>query len=444
MTASRTLRLLADNAMVVVLLFLCLIFSGLTYREQHPRGAAAAAQVAEAIVASRNGPQVLIVASATPEDAAFANELSRKLEGGGATVLEVIQGEPRDARRSLERLAGAGGRLDVIVCTPTTASWLVITERESEFPTLAGARVVAAQSYWWPTFLQRSNLLNIANQIAVIAIVAIGMTMVIVTGGIDLSVGSLIALSAVVSTLLIEYAGAREATAGVMVLCCLAGMAVCGLIGAGSGALITQFQVPPFLVTLAMMQIASGLAFRLTGGETVSAVPASIGWLGLGADLLGLPNAVVLMLVLYGLAHVLMTRMTMGRYLYAVGGNAEAARLAGVPVRRVLLFAYVMSGLLAGLGGVIMASQLTSGSPVYGAGYELPVITAVVVGGTSLAGGEGRMFGTLTGAFLIAVIQNGMNLVNVNPFTQKIVLGLVILAAMLADRLKHQLWLTAE
>jgi ribose transport system permease protein len=176
----------------------------------------------------------------------------------------------------------------------------------------------------------------------------------------------------------------------------------------------------------------------------VYAIPETFVWLGRGADLLGLPNAVVLMLLLYGLAHVLMTRMTLGRYLYAVGGNAEAARLAGVPVRRVLLFAYACSGLLAGLGGVIMASQLKSGSPNYGAGYELAVIAAVVVGGTSLSGGEGTMFGTLTGAFLIAVIQNGMNLVNVNPFTQKIVLGLVILAAMLADRLKHRLWLAAE
>jgi ribose transport system permease protein len=147
------------------------------------------------------------------------------------------------------------------------------------------------------------------------------------------------------------------------------------------------------------------------------------------------------MLVLYVAAHVLMSRMKLGRYLYAVGGNREASRLSGVPVRRVLLFAYIASGVLAGLGGVIMASQLKSGSPTYGNMYELYVIAAVVVGGTSLSGGEGRMFGTLIGAFTIAVIQNGMNLTNVESYTQKVVLGLVILAAVLLDTLRHRGWL---
>ena len=140
------------------------------------------------------------------------------------------------------------------------------------------------------------------------------------------------------------------------------------------------------------------------------------------------------MIVLYVLAHVLMSRMKWGRYLYAVGGNREAARLSGVPVERMLLLAYVASGLLAGLGGVIMASQLKSGSATYGNMYELYVIAAVVVGGTSLSGGEGKIFGTLIGAFTIAVIQNGMNLTNVESYTQKVVLGLVILIAVLLDK----------
>jgi ribose transport system permease protein len=163
-------------------------------------------------------------------------------------------------------------------------------------------------------------------------------------------------------------------------------------------------------------------------------------WLGRGADVFGLPNAVLLMALLYAAGHILMSRMKIGRYLYAVGGNREAARLSGVPVTRVLLFAYTVSGLLAGLGGVIMASQLKSGSPTYGQMYELYVIAAVVVGGTSLSGGEGKMFGTLIGAFIIAVIQNGMNLTNVESYTQKVVLGLVILVAVLLDRLKHRSW----
>jgi ribose transport system permease protein len=187
------------------------------------------------------------------------------------------------------------------------------------------------------------------------------------------------------------------------------------------------------------MLVASGLAFIAAHGQSVYQVPDSFIGLGRGSTL-GLPNAVLLMLVLYAGAHFLMTRTVLGRYLYAVGGNAEAARLSGVPVRRVLLFAYAACGALAGLGGVVMASQLKSGSPTYGQMYELYVIAAVVVGGTSLSGGEGKVLGTLIGAFIIAVIQNGMNLTSVESYTQKVVLGLVILGAVLLDRLKRRGW----
>jgi ribose transport system permease protein len=202
--------------------------------------------------------------------------------------------------------------------------------------------------------------------------------------------------------------------------------------------MITRFDIPPFIVTLAMMLVGSGLAYILAKGQSVYQIPDSFVWLGRGADLFNLPNAVVLMLVLYALAHLLMSRMKLGRYIYAVGGNREAARLSGVPVRRVLMFAYVAGALLAGVGGVIIASQLKSGSPTYGNMYELYVIAAVVVGGTSLSGGEGKMFGTLIGAFTIAVIQNGMNLTNVESYTQKVVLGLVILGAVLLDKMRRR------
>ena len=186
-----------------------------------------------------------------------------------------------------------------------------------------------------------------------------------------------------------------------------------------------------------MMLVGSGLAYLLAKGESIYQIPDSFVWLGRGANFFSLPNAVVLMLVLYGAAHVLMSRMKLGRYIYAVGGNREAARLSGVPVRSVLMFAYIASALLAGLGGVIMASQLKSGSATYGNMYELYVIAAVVVGGTSLSGGEGKMCGTLIGALTIAVIQNGMNLTNVESYTQKVVLGLVILVAVLLDKIRH-------
>jgi ribose transport system permease protein len=194
--------------------------------------------------------------------------------------------------------------------------------------------------------------------------------------------------------------------------------------------------VPPFIVTLGVMLMASGTAYRLAENQSVYQVPDSFVWLGRGTDLLRLPNAVVLMLVLYAFAHGVMTQTRFGRYLYAVGGNVEAALLSGVPVRRVIITAYLICGLLAGLGGVVTASLLKSGSPTYGGMYELYVIAAVVVGGTRLSGGKGTIPGTLAGAFIIAVIQNGMNLTNVESNTQKIVLGLVILVAVLVDRLR--------
>ena len=273
----------------------------------------------------------------------------------------------------------------------------------------------------------------------VIAILAIGMTMVIITAGIDLSVGSLIALSACVLALLIrDVAGAENAGTTGMVLACLGGMAVCGLVGAFSGVMVAVFAIPPFIATLAMMLVASGLAFILAEGQSIYQLPAQFIWLGRGTDLLGIPNAVLLMAVLYIVAHVVMTQTALGRYIYAVGGNPEAARLSGVPVRRVLVFVYTICGVLAGLGGVVTASQLKSGLPTYGLMYELYVIAAVVVGGTSLSGGEGKILGTLIGAFIIAVIQNGMNLTGVESYTQKVVLGMVILGAVLLDMLKKR------
>jgi ribose transport system permease protein len=268
---------------------------------------------------------------------------------------------------------------------------------------------------------------------------AIGMTLVILTGGIDLSVGSLLALGAVIASLLIrEIAGGEQAGTFGMILACAGAITICGLLGLVTGWLVTRFHIAPFLVTLALMLMASGAAYRITKGESVYQVPDSFTWLGRGSGLLGLPNAVILMFFLYGLAHLMMTRMVIGRHLYAVGGNRVAARLSGIPVERVLLFAYVMSALLAGLGGVVMASQLKSGSPTYGDMYELYVIAAVVVGGTSLSGGRGSMIGTLLGAFTIAVIQNGMNLMNVESYTQKIVLGSVILGAVWLDRVRRK------
>ena len=432
-------RSVAEYGPIVVLLVLCVYFSVVTSSEQSPVGEAAAKQVYATIVDQfGRSPRVLIAASDQPSDPAFAASLARDLAASGAQVVGSIQGEPKDAREMLAKLQAAGDRLDAIACTQVASEWLVFSDIKSDFPSLGEPRLITPRRYRWPNFLKAENLLNIANQIAVIAIVAIGMTFVIITGGIDLSVGSLLALSAVITAVLIrDCAGGVNASPVGMVLTCVVAIVICGAIGAFSGLMITGFAIPPFIVTLAVMLVSSGLAYIVAKGQSIYQIPESFVWLGREADLMGLPNAVVLMLILYCLAHVMMSRMRLGRYLYAVGGNSEAARLSGVPVKRVLLFAYVASAMLAGLGGVIMASQLKSGSPTYGNMYELYVIAAVVVGGTSLSGGEGKMLGTLAGVFTIAVIQNGMNLTNVESYTQKVVLGIVILGAVVLDTIRR-------
>jgi ribose transport system permease protein len=430
--------LFADYGMVLVLLLLCAFFTVVTWSEQNPGGTAAAKEFAEQIVAADgNQARVLIVVRSAPKDEAFAAALRRELESRGVPVGGIVSGQPPQARQTIAQLVRDGTTIDVFACNRASAVWNIYQKLSEDFPALKMAKVVHPTSYYWPNFLKADNLLNIANQIAVIAIMAIGMTMVIISGGIDLSVGSLIALSAVAAARIIrDLGGGEEASVVTMVWCSAAGILLSGAIGLSSGVVVTQFRVPSFIVTLAVMLAASGLAYDLSDGQSINQVPESYVWLGRGADLLGIPNAVVLMLLLYLLAHLLMTRTVLGRYIYAVGGNVEAARLSGVPVRRVIWTVFAVSGLLAGLGGIILASQLKSGGPTYGQMYEMFVIAAAVVGGTSLAGGKGKIFGTLIGAFIIAVIQNGMNLIGLTSYRQREVFGAVILLAVILDQLK--------
>lgn len=426
-------KLASEYGMLLVLIALCALFSVLTIRELSPTGSSGGTLAFDLVRTEfEPGARILIVAGNSAEHQAFLQSLETQLSKAGYEVLESVSGNPVDAKRALNKFQSMGITIDAIACPREVALWGVFDDLEKPVR-LSPSRTRSS------VFLSRANLLNVASQISVIAVIAIGMTMVIITAGIDLSVGSLIALSAVVSTLLIQNVGGGvNASVPAMIGFSLAGILCCALVGMFSGGMVTAFRVPPFIVTLAMMLVARGIASLLTGGESVSKIPDSFTWLGVQASLFGLPNSVVLMLVLYVIAHVVMSRTVLGRYLYAVGGNPEAARLSGVPVKRVILFAYLMSGLLAGLGGVMMASQLKSGSPTYGGMYELYVIAAVVVGGTSLSGGEGKIFGTLIGAFIIAVIQNGMNLLKIESFTQDVVLGGVILAAVLLDTLKHR------
>lgn len=430
-------RIISDYGMLLALVVLVVFFSLVTIAEQQPAGEDGATAIITRIRSELPaGSSVVIVTRGAGDDSILARSLTNRLEQNGYRVLAHASGEPASIRRTLTDTMGVPSP-DVIAVSPSAVP--ILDQIVSQLPALEQVPRITAPATRFPTFLLPDNIRNVANQIAVIAVIAIGMTMVIIAGGIDLSVGSLIALSAVISAWIIGALGGGGASMMSMTLASCAAIVVCGLTGVFSGIMITAFRIPPFIATLAIMQVAAGVAYIISAGMPIYQIPEGFVWLGRGADpLLRIPIAVLLMIALYAIAHVIMNRTTFGRYVYAVGGNAEAARLAGIRVHRIQLAVYIISAALAGLGGVIMASQLKSGAPTYGAGYELNVIAAVVVGGASLSGGEGRILGTLIGALIIGVIQNGMNLTNVESYTQKVVLGLVILGAVLLDQLRHR------
>ena len=434
-------KLFSDYGTLVVLLLLCIGFSLVTIKEQSPTSAAAAEQLAKRSESELPvGSNIIILIWQGEDRELFAKTLSETLANGPVTIAKTTIGQAADARKTLEDFGNLGAELSGILTDKRMGDFCNdnLDKLGKTHPNLAKAKIFQPESYRWPNFLKRGNLLNIMKQISVVAIIAIGMTMIIITAGIDLSVGSLIALSGVITALSIQSLGGNAPTTGHLWLGALAGILVCGLAGLFTGGLVTLFNIPAFIATLGIMFSARGLAFIFADSEPIAVQNESFGWLGRGRDFFGLPNSVILMLILYTIAHVLMTRTSIGRYIYAVGGNPEAARLSGVPVKWVLLFAYTLTGLLAGLGGVMEASLHTTGDPKSGELVELKVIAAVVVGGTSLAGGQGKILGTLIGAFIIAVINNGMNLTGVESPMQNVIYGAVILIAVIIDRLKSQ------
>ncbi|HUI09035.1 MAG TPA: ribose ABC transporter permease [Bacteroidota bacterium] len=285
-----------------------------------------------------------------------------------------------------------------------------------------------------PYFFTPDNLLNVTLQASITAIIAAGMTFVILTGGIDLSVGSLVAFAGIVATSTIK-AGLPPAAGIIAGL--LAGWAVGAFSGAFAGFFITRFNIAPFIVTLATMTVWRGAAFVWTDGRPVWELPEAFAFLGSGR-LLAVPVPSIIMVLTFVVSHVVLTRTRFGRHVYAVGGNIEAARLAGIRTGRVLRRVYVLSGSLAALSGILLASRMNSGQPNAGVAYELDVIAAVVVGGTSLSGGTGSIIGTFIGAMLIAVLRNGLNLLNVNSYVQQVIVGLVILLAVMLDRIRRR------
>lgn len=429
-------KFLSDYGMLAILLLLCLLFSLLTLKQQQPQGQVAAGQLAEEVAEKASpGELVLVVAGTQQASRETARMVSGMLREKSYNRVTEVHGTPRDLRVALDQLRDENKRPAVIAVTSEAVEWRVWEMLPETYPEFGEVPLVEPETYYWPDFLKLSNLLAVVDRIVVIAIIAIGMTMVIVTAGIDLSVGSLIALSGVIGTLVMKQLGGLDAPSWTVAVGFLVGTLSCGLLGAVGGFLVARFKVAPFITTLALMMVARGLAFSITGGFSIYQVPDALTGLGQGRSL-GVPNTVILLVVLYAGAHIFMSRTTLGRYIYAVGGNVEAARLSGVPVAGVIAFVYVVSALAAGVGGCIQASQLNAGTPNAGLMYELYVIAAVVVGGTSLSGGSGTIPGTLIGAFIISVVQNGMNLLGIESYTQNVVLGLVILAAVLLDRIR--------
>jgi ribose transport system permease protein len=442
-------KLLDNYGIFWVLIGLCIFFSVLTLKKQTPSGATAINQVYESIESDFSKESAIVVVGAQNQGSAeFAQLLTERLKDSGYSNVETSIGLPLDFRKLIQELEVAGRPPEVIATTEDLLKWTVVSSLSDYFPESGKAEIITPESYLWPDFLKRSNLLAIVDRIVVIAVIAIGMTMVIITGGIDLSVGSLIALSAVIATVVMKSMGGLEASAWSIPIGFLVGIVCCGAVGGFGGYLVHRFRVAPFITTLGVMMMARGLAFMITGGFSIYQVPSGLTWLGQGTTRLvftnlAVPNTVILLIVLYVTAHIFMSRTRYGRYIYAVGGNEEAARLSGVPIRLILILVYVVSGAAAGLGGSIQASQLNTGTPNLGVMYELYVIAAVVVGGTSLSGGTGRIFGTLIGAFIISVLQNGMNLLGIESYTQQVVLGGVILAAVLIDKIRGKADLVA-
>ena len=275
-------------------------------------------------------------------------------------------------------------------------------------------------------FLSVANLTNVAKQVSINGILAVGVTFVLLTAGVDLSLGSVVALSGVACA---TFAHPGEHSVFVPIAVGLLTGAACGLI---NGALVTRGGVAPFIVTLGMMTIARGLALIVSGGRPVANLSNEL--TSLAGDFLGVPIPVLCFAGVAAAAWFFLNRFRLGRHIYAVGGNEHAARAAGVSVERVKLFAYGLCGLLTGLAGVVLAARITTGQPNAGQAYELDAIAAVVIGGTSLAGGVGTIAGTLLGVLLIGVINNGLDLMGVSSYYQAVIKGVIIVGAVWLDR----------
>ncbi len=290
--------------------------------------------------------------------------------------------------------------------------------------------LIVVMALFVPGFFSVANLTNVARQVSINAIIASGMTLVIIAAGIDLSVGSLVALTGCVAMIALNRSDSD-------VIGVLVGIAIGGVAGAMNGSLVAFARLPAFVVTLGGLTIFRGLALTITEGQPIIRFEGAYKWLGQGV-VLGLPVPVWIMIAVVLCIHVLLKRTTFGAHLYAVGGNATAARLSGVRVERVTFAAYVICGLLTGLAGMVLMARLSSAQPASGEMFELDAIAAVVLGGTSLSGGRGTVWGTLVGALIIGILNNSLNLLGVSSFYQLVAKGVIILLAVFVDQWLRQ------
>ncbi|NLA16787.1 ABC transporter permease [Burkholderia cepacia] len=330
---------------------------------------------------------------------------------------------PDSSSTSSTTLAAAAANGDA---PPPRAMWAQLRRSTLFYPLVGLIVVCIAMMIASPSFLSAANLENVLRQVSINAIIAVGMTCVILTGGIDLSVGSVMALSGTLAAGLM--------VAGVNAVAALAiGIAVGLGFGFLNGLFVAFAGMPPIIVTLATMGIARGLALIYTGGYPIDGLPDWVAFFGSG-KVFGIQAPVLIMLVVYAIAWLLLDRMPFGRYVYAIGGNEQATRLTGVRVARVKLIVYTLAGLTSALAAIVLTGRLMSGQPNAGVGFELDAIAAVVMGGTSISGGRGAILGTLVGALLLGVLNNGLNMIGVNPYVQNVIKGGIILLAIYISR----------
>lgn len=285
-----------------------------------------------------------------------------------------------------------------------------------------------------PKFIQASNIINVLRQVSVTGVIAIGMTMVIINGGIDLSVCGIVGLSGMVAIML-------QPQGALVAIVCAVGLGI--VAGVINGFCISQ-GLAPFIMTMAMDTILRGLAYITTNGQPVSGVTDFYKFLGAGYvisfnlndKVIGLPTPVVLFIIVSVLAHFMLTRTAFGRHIYSVGGNAEAARLSGISIQRTKMIVFALSGFLAALSAIMLTSRLAACDPTLGTGYNVDAISAAVIGGTSMSGGEGKIYKTVVGALIITIMSNILNMVNVSPYIQQVVKGLIIFVTVYADNWK--------